>query len=196
MSRTISEDLESPLSWVKKFILAFLLGVLTFTPWEVLMVSRRVVEFSRPDFWGVPWWIPVTFGCVLAGGFFLFTVIDHLLKIRVDYHPAFLGLEYILLSGFYLSIFFFRQYPYFLLLGLLLVILVRLIFFHRPMDWIYFVLGACLGPTLEMILSSLGLYSFTEPDFLGMPYWLPIFWGNVALATRRVGWVLFLLQSD
>jgi hypothetical protein len=178
------------LSWVKKFILAFLLGVLTFTPWVILIGSLKVVEFFQPNFWEIPWWIPPAFGLVVAISFFLFAVADHLLKVQVDYNPIHLGLEYLILSGFYLSVIFFRQYPYLLLLGLLFIVLVRLIFFHEIFDWVYFIFGACLGPTMEIILTSFGLYHFSEPDFLGMPYWLPVFWGNVALAIRRVGWIL------
>jgi hypothetical protein len=106
-----------------------------------------------------------------------------------------LGLEYLLISVFYLAVFFFRQYPYLLLLGLLFVVLVRLIFFHEAFDWLFFIFGACLGPTLEIFLTNLGLYHFNEPDFLGMPFWLPVFWGNVALAIRRVGWILAPTQG-
>ena len=163
---------------------------MTFTPWVILIASLKVVEFTQPTFWGIPWWVPVGFGVGLSGSFFLFAVADHLLKIQVNYNPAHLGLEYLLISGIYISVFFFRQYPYLLLLGLLFVILVRLILFHETFDWVFFIFGACVGPTMELILSNIGLYHFIEPDFLGMPFWLPVFWGNVALAIRRVGWIL------
>lgn len=154
------------------------------------MGSLKVLEFFEPAFWEIPWWVPPAFGLVVAVNFFLFAVADHLLKIQVQYNPVYLGLEYLILSGFYLSVFFFRQYPYLLLLGLLFVVLVRLIFFHEAFDWVYFIFGACAGPTVEIILTNMGLYHFSEPDFLGMPYWLPVFWGNTALAIRRVGWIL------
>jgi hypothetical protein len=178
------------LSWPKKLTLSFLLGVLTFSPWEILMVRLGVLKFTQSDYWGLAWWAPVAFGLIVMGSVLLFSMVDFLFKIKVRYAPNFLAIEYVILSGFYLSIFFFRQYPYFLTLGLLFVVLVRLIFFHENLDVIYFIFGACIGPTVEIILTSFQLYLFTEPDFLGMPYWLPVFWGNVALALRRVSWVL------
>ena len=154
------------------------------------MVRLGVLEFTLSDYWGLAWWTPVAFGLVTMGSILLFSVVDYLFKLRVRYSPNYLALEYLILSGFYLCIFFFRQYPYLLTLGLLFVVLVRLIFFHESLDVVFFIFGACVGPTVEIILTSLQLYLFTEPDFLGMPYWLPVFWGNVALALRRVSWVL------
>lgn len=154
------------------------------------MVRLGVLEFTQSDYWGLAWWAPLAFGLVVMGSVLLFSMVDYLFKIKVSYRPNFLAMEYVILSGYYLSIFFFRQYPYLLTLGLLFVVLVRLIFFHESLDVIYFIFGACVGPTVEIILASLQLYLFTEPDFLGMPYWLPVFWGNVALALRRVSWVL------
>ena len=178
------------LSWPKKMFLAFCLGLLTFTPWEIIMVKLGVVEFAYPNYLGLPWWIPLTFGLVVLGCVLLFTMADYLFKIQLNFNPNWLAFEYVLISLFYLSIFFFRQYPYLLSLGLFFVVLVRLIFFHEEMDFLFFVFGACVGPTAEIILISLGLFSFSDPDFMGMPFWLPVFWGNVALALRRVAWVL------
>lgn len=177
-------------SWPKKLLIVFLLGVLTFTPWEILFARLGVVEFSNPKVWGIAWWAPLCFGLTTATTLIIFTLSDKLLRVVVDYQPIHLAFEYLLISGFYLSILFFRQYPYFLSLSLLFVVLVRLIFFHGPLDFVYFLFGACIGPTVELILTSFHLYLFTEPDFLGMPYWLPIFWGNVALALRRVTWIM------
>jgi len=178
------------LSWPKKFLIAFGLGVMAFTPWEILMVSLGVVEFPRANFWGLPWWTPVAFGLVTTVSFFLFALVDHVLKLKVHYNPNWLALEYLLISGFYLAVFFFRQYPYILSLSLLFVVIVRLIFFHESLDIVFFIFGISLGPTVELVLTNFDLYHFTEPDFMGTPYWLPVFWGNVALALRRVSWVL------
>jgi hypothetical protein len=154
------------------------------------MASLNIVEFTDTRLWGIAWWTPLAYGLVTGGSFLLFVITDRLIRIQVDYVPNRLAYEYLLISGFYLAIFFFRQYPYILSLSLLLVVLVRLIFFHYPLDILYFIFGACVGPTVELVLTNLHLYFFAEPDFLGMPYWLPIFWGNVALAMRRVSWIL------
>src|SRR5690606_15409216 len=106
------------LSWPKKILLAFLLGLLTFTPWEIIMVQLGVVKFAYPLYLGLPWWLPLVFGLVLAGGVILFTLADHLFKITLSFSPNWLAFEYLLIAGFYLGVFFFRQYPYLLSLGL------------------------------------------------------------------------------
>ncbi len=178
------------LSWSKKVMVALLLGVVVFTPWEILMAGLRIIEFTRVDFLRIAWWVPGAFALVSLLGFLLFNWVDHLLKVHPVYSPNALVFEYLLLSSIYLAIFFFRPYPYLLSLGLLGILLGRLVFFSVPFDYLYFLFGACLGSTVELVLTSLNLYLFSEPDFFGMPYWLPIFWGNAALALRRVAWIL------
>jgi hypothetical protein len=176
--------------------MAFLLGALTFTPWDILLSHFGILEVRSPAFFGIAWWTPITFGLLSAGGIILFTLADRLFKVQGAYNPHCLGLEYLMISGFYLSVLFFRHYPYVLALSLLFIVLVRLIFFHRPLDAVYFIFGACAGPTFVLVFTSLNFYSFTEPDFLGMPYWLPVFWGNISLALRRVSWILEPLPSE
>lgn len=177
-------------SWPKNLILAFFLCLLVFSPWEIIMSQLGVVAFSTTQYAGLPWWVPLAFGLVGLFGVLVFSIADFLFKITESYRPRGLVGEYLLILAFYGGIFFSRQYPYVLALGLFFVIMVRLIFFHRELDFLFFVFGACLGPTLEIILINLGLFTYNEPDFMGMPAWLPIFWGNVALALRRVAWVL------
>ncbi len=171
-------------------LLAFALGVMTFTPWEILLSRLSIVGYLKGNFWGIAWWTPLFFGLVTGVGFILFSLMDRIFRVQVAYNPNHLAYEYLQISGFFLAIIFLRPYPYFLILTLLFLILVRLIFFHGPLDLMYFILGACLGPTLELLWTSMGFYAFTEPDFLGMPYWLPFFWGNLFLALRRVSWIL------
>jgi hypothetical protein len=179
------------ISLLKKIFFVFLMGALTFTPWDILFSHFEILDFKSPStVMGIAWWVPLAFGASTVLTFLLFTVMDRLFRVQVIYNPSHLAYEYLLITGFYLAILFFRQYPYLLSIGLLFIVLVRLILFHGPLDYVYFLFGACMGPTVELILTSFHLYLFTEPDFLGMPYWLPVFWGNVALAMRRVCWIL------
>lgn len=178
------------LAGLKKLILAFLLGALTFTPWEILMTRLEIVSYARPYFLGIAGWAPIAYGVGTGAAIFLFIALDRLLSAQIDYQGRNLVFEYLLLATIYVLILLFRASPYLLSLGLLLLLVLRLIFFHQPWDVLVFLIGACLGPTLELMLTNLNLYFFTEPDFLGMPYWLPLLWGGVALAVRRLSWVL------
>ncbi len=177
------------LSWIKKIFLIFILGALTFTPWDILLVRFEIVEYQHPAWIGIASWTPLAFGIATSFGVLLFIGLEKVFPGQQGFEPSHLVYEYFLLAAFYIGILFFHTSPYLLSLSLFLMILTRLLFFHRRWDFIYFMLGACIGPTVEMILIQFNLYRFTEPDFLGMPYWLPLFWGEVTIALRRVGWV-------
>ena len=177
-------------SALRKTLLAFCLGALTFTPWEILMARLEIVQFAKPDFVGIAWWTPVAYGVATSLAILLFLTLDRLLHAHIHYQGGKLVLEYLLLALVYTLILLFRSSPYLLSLGLLLLMVLRLIFFHQPWDVLVFLIGACVGPTLELVQTNLNLYFFTETDFLGMPYWLPLLWGTVALAVRRLGWIL------
>jgi hypothetical protein len=177
-------------SALRKTVLAFCLGALTFTPWEILMARLDIVQYTKPEFLGISWWSPVGFGVATSLAIMLFVALDRLLHAQIDYQGGKLVLEYLLLALVYTLILLFRSSPYLLSLGLLLLMVLRLIFFHQPWDVLVFLIGACAGPTVELILTNLNLYFFTEPDFLGMPYWLPLLWGAVGLAVRRLSWIL------
>jgi len=178
------------LAALRKMFLAFCLGALTFTPWEILMTRLEIVGYTKPGFLGISWWAPVAYGIGTGLAIWLFLSLDRLLHAEIEYQGSKLVFEYLLLALIYTLILLFRTSPYLLSLGLLLLMVLRLIFFHQPWDVLVFLIGACVGPTLELVLTNLNLYFFTEPDFLGMPYWLPLLWGAVAVAVRRLSWVL------
>lgn len=178
------------LEWFRKIVMAFALGTLTFTPWEILMVRAGVVEYAKPQFLGIPLWLPLLFGAAACGAILFLVVFDRFFHTQLEYQGGHLVFEYLLLALVYTPILLFHGTPYLLSLGLLLIVALRLSIFHQPWDVLVFLIGACLGPTLELLLTSLNLYFFTEPDFLGMPYWLPLLFGVAMLAMRRLAWVL------
>jgi hypothetical protein len=179
------------LSWFIKLVMAFLLGALTFTPWAILIVHFDIIEFSHSVFLGLPTWIPLAFGMMTLVTILFNFGLEKLLHTEINYVPANLAFEYLIIAGFYVSIIVLRSFPYILSLSLFAVIMIRLTFFHRSWDFLFLLFGACLVPTVELVLTSFKIYLFTEPDFLGMPYWLPLLWGEVALGLRRVSWVLY-----
>ncbi len=181
--------------YLQKTVLAFILGALTFTPWNILLVHFEVLEYAKPAFLGIPNWIPIAFGLATLAGVSLFAWMDRLLSVEVDFNPSHLAFEYLLIAGFFIAILFFRLYPYLLSLSLLVVLLVRLIFFHQEWDFLYFLMGVCVGPTVELILSHFQFYTFSDPDFLGMPFWLGLVWGAIGIALRRVAWVIYPLEA-
>lgn len=69
---------------------------------------------------------------------------------------------------------------------ILAVCLVALKFWHKREDVSFLLMGAVLGPSLEMICVHFNAWQYTQPTFLGIPLWLPFGWGLVALLVRRI----------
>ena len=53
-------------------------------------------------------------------------------------------------------------------------------------DIMYFLVGATLGPLLEIIFIRYGIWAYTHPTLLGIPMWLPLLWGFAAIVLSRI----------
>jgi Protein of unknown function (DUF2878) len=71
-------------------------------------------------------------------------------------------------------------------IGLLAVVAGRLAFAPVRGDWAFALAAAIAGPAVEAVIHALGAFDYTEPDFLGLPIWLPALWANGGLAIRRL----------
>ena len=72
------------------------------------------------------------------------------------------------------------------LAALLVLLAVRLSFASVPGDWAFALVAAVVGPLVEAAIHATGVFDYTEPDFLGIPLWLPALWANGGLAIRRI----------
>ena len=73
-----------------------------------------------------------------------------------------------------------------LLAGLTLVAVARLAVASVPGDWAYAAIAAVLGPLIEIAISATGVFDYANPDFAGIPMWLPALWANGGLFIRRL----------
>jgi hypothetical protein len=53
-------------------------------------------------------------------------------------------------------------------------------------DWAYALAAAVLGPAAEALISAIGAFDYVDPDFAGIPIWLPALWANGGLLIRRL----------
>lgn len=60
-----------------------------------------------------------------------------------------------------------------------------LLFWHHKEDIIFFLVGALVGSVLQMILTDQGMLIYTNPGILGVPYWIPFFYGGIMLFAKR-----------
>ncbi len=82
------------------------------------------------------------------------------------------------------SSFWHNSFLTFLLLSILLI--VALFLWHDPLDLKIFIIAALGGSLGEIIAIFFGAWSYTLPNFLGIPVWLPLLWGFAAVTLRRL----------
>ncbi len=80
----------------------------------------------------------------------------------------------------------------FILLVSYLALSVALILYHDDKsEFLVLAYGILIGFTVEVLGTQSSRYqSFTNPDFLGIPMWLPIAWGYGFVAMKRIGFIL------
>jgi len=62
---------------------------------------------------------------------------------------------------------------------------VLLLLFHEPCDLWHAAYALALGFAVELFGVSTGVWSYPEPDFLGMPYWFSTMWISMGILGRR-----------
>jgi len=60
-----------------------------------------------------------------------------------------------------------------------------LLLFHERYDFLYAAVALALGLVIEIFGVSTGLWSYPDPDFLGVPFWFSTMWMSVGLLGRR-----------
>ena len=70
--------------------------------------------------------------------------------------------------------------------GLLALVAGRLVLRPVPGDWAYALIAAIVGPAVEAAISAAGAFDYADPDFAGIPMWLPALWANGGLFIRRL----------
>jgi len=64
--------------------------------------------------------------------------------------------------------------------------LIRSYFWHEKADHVFYITGAVLGTTAEIISTHAGIWRYTLPTFLNIPLWLPFAWGFAAVLILRI----------
>ena len=67
-----------------------------------------------------------------------------------------------------------------------MLLAVRLVFVPVRGDWAFALVAAVAGPAVEAAIHATGAFDYAEPDFLGIPIWLPALWANAGLSIRRI----------
>ena len=171
----------------RRLAFCFLLGACLGTLLDGIHAYGDVLSYPNPAFGRWAWFVPVEFGLVGVGAglavpwlerlakappaltwtvtqrlveLLLFTTL-YLLTATVD-GAVFLAIAFAALAGFRIA----RR--------------------EAPGDWLYALIAAVLGPAAEGALVALGAFDYANPDFAGIPLWLPTLWANGGLLIRRL----------
>lgn len=63
-------------------------------------------------------------------------------------------------------------------------------------DKIFFLVAALVGPLAEIAAAYRGAWTYTRYDFLLIPVWLPLAWGVVIVAIKRISNLISERRSD
>jgi hypothetical protein len=85
-----------------------------------------------------------------------------------------------------ISVCCFWQSPLFLTAILLFLSCIVLIGKRNQQDFVIFLTCGALGALAEIFVVAFGAWSYSLPQFLGIPYWLPLAWGISSLFIRHV----------
>jgi hypothetical protein len=169
-----------------RWALAILAGALVATTGDHLHVVYGVLEYPHPVLFRQAWWVfPLFVGAtwtMISGG--------ESVRKRLSGRPVHTNLgEVLLATGAFFVAYAFtavaEDLPNVVLAVLVLLWLVRM----RGMPswvWACALLSAVGGVAFEAGLSAAGGFWYVNPDFLGVPRWLPGLYLHAALAAVRI----------
>lgn len=93
--------------------------------------------------------------------------------------------------GICLSYFFSQNNGALLLIYLAVTALVVLLGKDKKTESYIFIYGLVAGSIIEVLGTSVSKYqSFTNPQFYGIPFWLPVTWGYGFILMKRVSLII------
>jgi Protein of unknown function (DUF2878) len=169
---------------VSRLAICFGLGALIGTLLDGIHLYGDVESYPDPDFGRWAWFVPLEFG--LAGAVAGASI--PLLEQRVgpsalpDWNRA---AELVVIVAAYLCTVVLDGLPVLVTVLLVALLGVRLTFRPVAGDWAYALIAAVAGPAVEATLSALDAFEYADPDFAGIPVWLPALWANGGIFIRR-----------
>ncbi len=176
--------------YIKKILTGFFGGILLFIPFLHFDAQFEIIQYSNASYFNLPLWIFFFYGTLSVLMVYFFPKLENYLTATFYFKRYLIFIEYLAIAFAFLIPIFFRSNSLLIFSFLGIYTLLRLGFFHAKWDWLFFVLGALLGPTFELFLSNFDLVRYPDPDFWGIPYWLPVQWGILAMSGRRFADVL------
>jgi hypothetical protein len=173
-----------------------LLGATLGTALDALEVYSGVERYPRPMLFGVAWWVPLLFGAAAVAIGYSHPLVDPLISRTRPYRrlSSSMGeLTWLVLAYLISASTLDSQAK----VGLIAIIYLNfwLLAGRSWQDLLLSLVTAITGTLVEMILVNAGVFSYTHPDILGVPYWLPGLYACASLAVGDLGRSLTSLQT-
>ena len=173
----------------RRLAACFVIGAVLGTALDAIHVADDVLVYHGATVWEIGWWVPLQFGLV---GALVGVAIPVIERVAGPDEPPRWPLdrvvgELMLFAALYLSTALVgADDAGWLTAGLFALAGLRLALVPTEGDWAYVLLAAVLGPLGEAAISATGVFEYVDPDFLGIPYWLPALWANGGFLLRRL----------
>jgi hypothetical protein len=172
-----------------RLAVCFALGAVVGTLLDGIHAYGDVLTYPNPAFGRWAWFVPLQFGLLGVGVGLLCPVLERAVAaspLRAGVASRVLELAWFAFLYLLTSLPGDSGWSVALAVALLALAAARLAFDGQPGDWLYVVLATVLGPAAEATLSALGAFDYIDPDFAGIPLWLPGLWANGAFMIRRL----------
>jgi hypothetical protein len=175
-------------SALSRLLGAFALGATLGTALDAIHAYGDVESYPREVLGRLGWFVPLEFGLAGVASALLVPVLERAVGAGpASWTPWERIREVPLLAGLYLtSVGANGSDAVAFAVALAVLLAVRLAFVPARGDWAFALVAAVAGPAAEATIHALGAFDYTEPDFLGLPLWLPLLWANGGLAIRRI----------
>jgi Insulin-induced protein (INSIG) len=181
-----SQDTISPGAWAIFWL--FLLGATLGTVLDALEVYSGIERYPRPMLFGVAWWVPLLFGVAAVAIGYSHPLVDPLISRTRPYRrlSSSIGELTWLVLAYLISA---RPPDSLARVGLIAIIYLNfwLLAGRSWQDLLLAFVTVVTGTLTEMILVKAGGFSYTHPDILGVPYWLPGLYACASLAVGDLG---------
>lgn len=159
----------------------FIFGGIAGALCDQIHVQANVLYYAHPLLFGQAWWVIPQY--ILATGISynsakLFN--ENTEKISYDTKAVVIASLWFL--GTYFASAFLQRYSIFLTLVFLGIWCLRILLMRCTFRIaIYSCLFAFVGTCYEILLTHIGLFTYTHPNILGVPFWLPGLYLNAGL---------------
>jgi hypothetical protein len=173
----------------RRLVFCFALGTCLGTLLDGIHAYGDVLSYPHPAFGRWAWFVPLEFGLVGMAAALAMPWLERLAHApaALTWPPARRALELLLFAALYAATTLVDGLgAVALAFALAVLAIARVARREAPGDWIYALIAAVLGPAAEAVMSALGAFDYQDPDFIGIPFWLPSLWANGGLLIRRL----------